>query len=333
MKHSQQCALVLLAWLLSSVFFSGCAGDCDPKGRYLVITTFAGMANRLRILASAKIMAALTDRQLVVDWPVKSDELPGKWTDFFINPLIVFENSSLEKEGCSLSTIKNAQAGDAKIKNLGTQNDAEAQKRLAQITEDKEAIVYFGTSLPFQPDEKYLSGQEYRERRQLFYKSLDPTTLVQKAIKDFKKTHRFDDYFMIGVHYRGWQTGRPDTQSNLIADPTNRYIGDFISEMKKAKAATLADTDGKPVAFFLASDNQDAREKIQAAPELAGAVFTREEEVDRTTIRGQESALVDFFLLGATNYIIGTAQSSFSDEAAHLTKQDKKIDVGQPAYK
>jgi hypothetical protein len=49
-------------------------------------------------------------------------------------------------------------------------------------------------------------------------------------------------------------------------------------------------------------------------------------------VLGQQSALVDWFLLGETNYIIGTHQSSFSDEAAYLTKQLRKDNTGGTAY-
>jgi hypothetical protein len=138
---------------------------------------------------------------------------------------------------------------------------------------------------------------------------------------------------VIGVHYRAWKTGGPDVRDVLISDAENRYLLLFIKTMKNAIGRPLPDTNQKPVAFFLSTDDQQVKSKLLAVPEFKDRIFTRPEKADRSTVRGQESDLVDFFLLGSTNYIIGTNQSSFSDEAAHLTKEDKKEDVGDAAYK
>lgn len=298
--------------------------ECNPQGRYLVITTFAGTSNRLRTLASAKIMAALTDRELVIDWPILDKEMPARWKDLFRNPLTTYEYSSLWQEGCSIEKIKAAAPGDPVIKNLGVQNDTDGYYRMGKVTEDSEPIVYFGTSLNFKPDTKYISDKEYKKRYRLFYQNLDPSNWVRAEVEKFQADHQFDKKYPIGVHYRAWNMGLADNY--VVTDPENKYLEEFVSEMKKAKIAY------PNVIFFLATDDPKVKEKLLKVDDLKRTIVTRDVTIERDTVLGQQSALVDWFLLGSTNYIIGTYQSSFSDEAAHLTVQDRKIEIGKSPF-
>ena len=306
--------------------------DCHPSAKYLVVQPYAGLSNRLRVLASAKIMAAITDRYLVVDWSVIPNELPGTWQDFFLSPMTTYEQSPLWQEGCSLERIKNAKEDDPVIKNLGDRNSAEGNRVVAKIPEFNEPIVYFGTSLNFQPASLYLSDQEYRKRYSAFYQDLDPHAWVMDEVRNFQKAHNFARYFMVGAHYRAWVTGTPDETQGVATDREHRYFDDFVAKLRAAINEPSSRTDNKPVAFFLASDDPTLKEKLLALPEFKGRIFTRDVKIDRSTVRGQEDALVDWFLLGDTNYVIGTYQSTFSDEAAHLTKENKKIEFGKAAY-
>lgn len=325
-------SLLIISILSAVTLLPACGNKCQTKDRYLVVTTFAGMANRLRLLASAKIMAALTGRQLVVDWPILENEMPGAWKDFFQNPIVTFEDSMLAKQGCRLESITSAES-DSVIKNLGNQNYNDARKVLNVLPQLQEPIVYFASSLNFQPDEQFMPASEYVTKRSLWYKNLDPIPWINDSINAFKKTHKFDDYYMIGIHYRGWQMGAPDVRDAGAPDQSNKYVAEFITKMRAALAKPLSDTNNKPVAFYLSTDNEKAKQDIMAVPEFKDRVFARSEKADRSTIKGQQSDMVDFFLLGATNYIIGTYQSSFSDEAAHLTVQDRKEDIGEAVYK
>lgn len=327
---------VWMMLLLSHLcYLSSCGGDCHIDEKILLITPYAGMGNKLRVLSSAKIMAAVSGRHLLIDWTLLKDEMPGFWSDFFLNPLTTYEQSSLYRQGCSLKSIKNA-TSDTNIKNLGNQNKFdEASPILASIPAMTENIVYFGTSLSFAPEEKYLSTSLYNEKRRLFYQNLDPVKEISDEIKKFKLAHDLTKYFMVGVHYRAWNTGAPDQHDKLITDLSMRYLPDFITEMKKAMALPLADREQKEVAFFITSDKNEVISKLANEPSFIGRIFyyDKDPSLNRSTIAGQRNDLVDFFLLGETNYIIGTYQSSYSDEASLLTKQGKKINIGTAAYK
>jgi hypothetical protein len=321
---------ILLLYVLT--FTQGCGGGiCEPQDRYLVVEPFAGTSNRLRTIASAKIMAAVTERQLVVHWKLFKDEMPALWSQLFKNPLTMFDHSMLLFEGCTLDKITSAEAGNAVIRNLGDQNKTgDSAAGLAHIPEYQEPIVYFATSMGFSPEDKVLSRSEYDKRYLSFYKDLEPNDWIIKQIKQFKKDHDFDNKFMVGVHYRSWNTVIDTYVTN---DPETQYLDEFVTEMKRAVALNPASRNNKPVGFFLATDDPKVRAKMLAVKELAGTIVTRHDIIERSTVRGQQSALVDFFLLGSTNFIIGTYQSSFSDEAAHLTIQNRKINIGKAAFK
>ena|GEM_PF-5344556 len=307
----------------------------DPRilagERYLVVGLGnIGIGNRLRVISSAKIAAAKSKRRLVVDWSVNSHML-CHWHDLFLNPLETFEASPLPTLGISLNDIARAQDGDLVIKNLGLQNNTQAQKGiLRQLHQFEEPIVYLETSIPFMPEN--MAQEEYHAKMNEFYRTLIPNEWIKAQVKAFKDKHKFDDHFMVGVHYRGWQMGKTDKNFKLTNDPNNRYLDDFVTVMKQVLAIERSKTENKPVAFFLAADNQAAKNRLLAEPAFAGLIFTRPDRPSRDNIRGQEEGMVDFFLLGAAEYIIGTFQSSFSAEAARLTKQTKKFPIGAQAY-
>jgi hypothetical protein len=304
--------------------------------RYLSVTIWTGMANRLRVIGSAMIASSFTNRKLVVDWPIVPGEMPGSWSDFFMDgPLMDFDQTSLAQEvGLSLDDIKNAKAQDRIILNLGNLNSLAGCERLKNLTHDKKQVIYFTTTITFTLAREVCSLPVYRSLRQMFYKNLVPVNRISETVKKFKEDNEFDKKYMIGVHYRSWATGRPDDRSSsLIKDHNLMYLNRFIDKMKEAVLNPLFRQDEKPVAFFLATDDSRIKDAMLTDPDLKGLIVTTSFVVDRTSIEGTQNGLIDFFILGATNYIIGTFQSSFSDEAAHLTTYDHKVNIGEAAYK
>lgn len=304
----------------------------DDVERYLVVSsTIVGMGNRLRVIASAQILAEQTGRMLVVHWPI-NEHMPGTWNDFFQNELVTFEKSPLVELDYSMEKLIEAPPYSAVILNLGNRNtDPHIMQAVAQIEKAKHDIVYLHTTLRFKSN--FITRETYRDKMVDFYKKMIPNDYIKKEVSSFINQHKFDNYFMIGAHYRGWHMGETDNNPKLTRDPSNKYLNNFIDLMKQELSRPLDKTNTMPVAFFLATDNQEAKEKLMNDASLKDCIFTRDTPIERDSIRGQEHAMVDFFLLGATNFIIGTCSSSFSDEAAMLTQQAKKIEVGYVPYK
>jgi hypothetical protein len=157
----------LLICLSGLLLMQACAqqGECQPQGKYLIVRPYAGLSNRLRVLASAKIMAALTDRHLVVVWDIVPNETPGRWKDFFLNPMTSFGQSPLPREGCTLKRVTEAPPNDPIIKNLGDQNNGKTSPEiLSSIPDYPEPIVFFGTSITFAPETEIMPTKEYKKR-------------------------------------------------------------------------------------------------------------------------------------------------------------------------
>lgn len=295
---------------------------CKPQDYYLVVQPHAGLGNRLRVLASSAIIAKLSGRKLVIDWTIDVNQMSARWNELFTTPMTMFEQSPLASEGCSLDLIKSAWEDDPIIKNRGILNHFEQKGELGDIFEIREPIIYFETTMSFKPDSFNLSEAAYKRAYRQFYQGLQPVSSAAKEIEEFKEKH-FTNKFPIGIHYRSWQSGPADFY--VFSDREARYLKDFIVKMKEALK------DHPNAVFFLATDDQNVKEKILQIKEFEGRIVTRQERIERFSTEGSLNALVDWFLLGSTNYIIGTLDSSFSDEAAHLTKEDKKISIGEGA--
>lgn len=301
-----------------------------PEKYLLVSIVKAGIGNRLRVIASGQIMADILKRKLIVHWPVNI-HMPGKWQDLFQNPLTMLEDSPLAELGYDLKKIKNTALHDPVVCNLSVQNNKHARQNVLPYLEVfKQPIIYFESTIPFKV--QHMPERSYEKSMNQYYLALKPTADIQEEIDGFKEKYNFNSYFMIGVHYRGWQMGKTDVNEKLTNDPTNKYIEQFVDVMIKEIQEVAKGQQSKPVAFFLAADNNAAKNSLLREPKLAGRIFTRDEDIERDSLQGQSSAMVDFFLLGSTNYIIGTTESSFSRGAARLTVQARKISVGADPY-
>jgi len=317
---------------ISSFFGGTLVADCKPTQNYLIVRPKLGLANRLRAIASATVMAEITNRKLVIDWRI-DDDLESNWRKLFKEPqLLMFDETDLAQEGCSLKKI-NETISDTEINNYDDPTEEGIVKLgfwFPNIPKDKHPIIYMATPWKFRPAEDFLSAEAFDKKYVEFYKTLKPIESIAKAIENFRKIYDFDSKFMIGVHYRSWLSGLADKlDKNVSKDKESKYLGQFLEKMVEAVNMPLAKTKGKPVAFFLATDDPSIKEKLNKEASLKGRIFFRDIKIDRNTLAGQQDALVDWFLLGETNYIIGTKGSSFSDEAAHLTVENRKVEIGE----
>jgi hypothetical protein len=259
----------------------------------LVVYPKNGLANRLRALASASILAECTGRSLFVNW-IPSKECNVEWGELFLNqwesrplPLSVF------RVGIDLY--------DDTVIPMSWYVDA---PRLA--VRDESSLVAVHTCRNFQPEQ--MTNEAYEEAKSLFYKTLCPVDLVQQSINDIQRRY-FDGHTIIGVHIR-----RKDHLTFLKKDhrlvcPTEL----FIDEMKKI---LRVDPETK---FFLATD--DGQEEKRIRQFFQGAVIVYEkEQLGRNTIRGMQDALVDWVLLSKTSRMIASYASSFSQEAALVNR-------------
>ncbi len=257
--------------------------------RVLVFYPQYGLANRLRGIASAKILADFTGRRLLVNWDPSETECNVTWEDLFVDR---FERYPLPFS----SFGKGANLYD----DTGSYNFYwEVPQLLAQNRSD---VVAMRTFRDFRP--KGMTEEDFRRAKSQFYKSLVPVGAVQSAVSNMQERY-FKDNDVIGVHIR-----RTDYYSymgkNMSSIAPTRL---FIKTMKRIQKTNPR------TRFFLATDDKDEEQAIKS--HLQDAVIVYEKEaVSRSTPEGMRDALVDWLLLSKTFGIIGSHRSSFNEEAA-----------------
>ena len=119
---------------------------------------------------------------------------------------------------------------------------------------------------------------------------------------------------MIGVHIR-----RTDNVTAIGKSGTDAFI-------RAMEAEIVADPE---VRFFLATDEK--KEEAILREHFGEKLLTNENRViDRNSVQGMHDAMIDLFSLAATDKILGSYWSSFTDVAASMRGIPKVI-VGEDA--
>lgn len=282
--------------------------------RYLVLCPRFGLANRLQALASAQIAANITKRKLVLAWETQAKHMPALFEDLFTNDFP-------RPERVSMPTAVSRYL-------LDVEDGNREKPSFDGIWTDKSDVIHLETFSHFLPD-RYLPVMAR------FYRSLEPV----RQVRDMLDVGLEACAMKIGVHYRSFLT--PGDAGYVVGfwsetcfiDAVEKVIVDQVLSKKDTSAAS-------EIGLVVTSDRPESRIKIEHA--LADRLRTRGERVrvlglsidhvDRDSVEAQRESLAEWLLLGRTDIVIGTNQSTFSEEAARLTTHGHKISVGPLAY-
>jgi len=254
-----------------------------------------GLANRLRAIASAKILADYTGRKLMVNWVPAEKECNIAWEDLFVN--------QLERYPLPLSSFQN---GVNFYDDTGSHDFYWDMPQL--LAQNKSDVVALRTFRNFRP--KGMTEEAFKRSKSLFYKSLNPVSVIQKAVSGIQEQY-FKDNDVVGVHIR-----RTDYFSYLGQDPKAvAPIELFIKRMMR-----ILKTNPK-AKFFLATDDKNEEKIIKSF--LQDAVIVHEKDaVSRLTRNSMQDALIDWLLLSRTSKIVGSYRSSFNEEAGIVNMRE-----------
>ena len=266
----------------------------------LIVYTEKGLANRLRVLASASILAEYTGRKLFVNW-FPSEACNVEWQELFQNQ---FESRQLP-----LSNFKvGIDLYDDSIIQMSWYKDI---PRLSVRSESHLVAVH--TCRNFQPEG--MTNEAYKSAKSLFYKNLRPVDEVQETINDMHRRY-FDGCDITGIHIR-----RNDHLTFLKKD--HRLVCPTEMFVKAMENALRANPETR---FFLATDDKKEEKLIMRL--FPGVVIVHEKENPRrNTTNGMQDALVDWVLLSKTSRIIAPYASSFSEEAGAVNRIKTEIVV------
>ncbi len=259
--------------------------------RTLTVFCPLGMSNRLRVLLSGLALAEASERQFKMLWPITA-ACAAPFADLFVNAWPV-ETVSAE----SVADLPYISGWFGNLPDL-------------QIATEPDLIIGHPGWL-IRPDQ-FPDQAALTVRCQSLFGELKPITAIQQAVDTFKQ-----QYFrpnMIGVHLRRGDhlRGRPDATGNtaLACAATDR----FLHESPDAGILLCSD-DG---AVDPNTTRNAPREGVQEIFRLrygSRVIWTIPRSLDRRTPQAIQDALVDLWLLRATDLFVGTETSTFSEFA------------------
>jgi len=264
-----------------------------------------GLANRMRVIASALELQEKTGKQVVCYWVPKT-ELNARFEDLFlpidllsIGDTIPFHNRFL-KSSFHTNPIKYLVAKSLiKISDVDiVLEDKDVHQLIYKNKRDivnmfqKKHAIYFKTCETF-----------YGRLSSVVY--FKPITAIQLKIEEI--TSKLTSP-VVGLHIR-----RTDNSQSKLNSPTELFIQKIDKQLKEEPNTS----------FYLATD--DEQEEKYLKDSYGARIITHQKILDRNSLQGVQDAIVDMYCLAATDTIWGSYWSSFSEMAARLG--NKKIDI------
>lgn len=258
----------------------------------LIIQPIGGLCNRMRAINSAKVLAKKRGDKLIVIWFV-NHELGCPFERIF-QPTDQFQVINIHSKW---NIIKMFYQLSSMAFGSFIPNDIIRQHKGDGNLDDT-----FVTTLK---KLTYIATEEH------FFESHDYSAFVPAAEIQEKISHMQEQLGenAIGVHIR-----RTDNMPAIGKSSTDA----FITSMEKAISQN---TDTK---FYVATDDMSEEKKLR--DHFKDRIISNENrDLSRDSIAGIQDAMVDLYTLAATNGIIGSFFSSFTDIAADMHHISKKI--------
>lgn len=255
----------------------------------LTVVALGGLCNRLRALLSAQHLACQTGIPVVVEWGSNA-ECRAKFDEIFQSAdapsFAVTERSwwnvPARKRNLYIPALLRTLAG------YRMQYDCYQPRP--------------GHSLPV---EAWRHGKHYLSTGSIFYNYPDELVRQLRLQPDIESEvkalcSKYTPY-TVGVHIR-----RTDNTLSICHSPILAF-----------RQAMDAEIEANPdVRFFLATDNETLKCQLQA--DYPGRIIIQHTSVRRDTLQGIREAVIDLYCLAATNKLLGSYWSSFTDTAAEL---------------
>lgn len=266
--------------------------EITPSAKTLTVFCRQGLSNRLRVLTSGMALAEDGARRFKMLWPITPD-CAVPYADLFANPL-------------SVETVD-----AAAVAGLPSISGWPAQ--FPDLRSDQAQDVVIGyVSWLFAPAFAE-RDTPLIERSAAIFADLAPIPSISARVTQFRNDHFRPT--MIGVHLRrgDMRILRPDTVNNalLAMAAVDRYLAQFPD------AGILLCTDDGAVNQRNGHKTRHEGIREQFVRRYgARVVWPAPRSLDRREPLAIQDAVADLWLLRATDAMVGTAGSSFSDMAA-----------------
>lgn len=248
----------------------------------LTVEPTAGLANRLRVLASGMALSRRLGCPLRVIW-TRTPDLRCRFADLFepVPGIAVIERS------WTASRIMRFVEARTRFDEYITQPRVE---RLLDSAYDFTALErarlpFIITCSRFYPSQGELARLVPRP---------SITSTVRACVASFTPS-------TVGVHVR-----RTDNVEAIARSPTHAFLTLMHERVRDDPATT----------FFVATDSRDEEQAMRQV--FGDRVMARPKELSRSRPAGIRDALVDLLCLAQTSLVIGSYWSAFSEAAAEL---------------
>ncbi len=265
-----------------------------PAPWSLTVACYSGLSNRLRVLLSGRALAEATGRQFKMLWPLRN-MAGAAYEDLFENDWGVVTQLTAPPRAEWLPDI---------ARDLGRH-----WFDLAAATQPE--IALSSGSWLVVPD-YYPSHAALLRRSGELFRELRPIPAIRARVDAFRAAHFRPT--MIGVHLRRAEFLRVMPFSAHNTGPALKAIRVYLEQFPEA-GLYLSTDDGGPDPVTGRVQYEGVREKLRAAfgPRV---VWSEQRTLECGSSDGVQDALVDLLLLRATDAVVGTWFSSFTELAA-----------------
>lgn len=260
----------------------------------LVVIPTQGFANRMKIIASAKIYADDHNLELTVCW-IPSEECNINLEDIFVANF--FNTITLQ----SLQKTKYCYFGRVHTNSLFDKLDSAINDPI----ENFDYILLEGGH-----EFCELKRLEFLSKKREFYRSLQFKSEINDRVNEF--FYKIDNKPKIGIHYRDIikRFDQLDIDNNHVVNFTeNSPLESFKNTINKLKNYDLNH-------FIVVSNSDKAINYLSEHITNISFLVTETSKYDRNNKADMIDSVVDFLILSKCDMIIGSYFSSFSDEAS-----------------
>jgi hypothetical protein len=204
----------------------------------------------------------------------------------------------------------------SKYDTVGFMKNDDVKSKIAYDTAD---VIYIRDNTALIP--KSIPFHLFRQHYIDFLDQLTPISSINSEVEQFYQEN-FVGRNVVGVHYRAWGSLEASREDMRRGEKDRVPITEFVNEMQR-----IIKNDSS-VYFYLATDRYEFQQYFQSIFQDSLFHFPFHKLNLRQSVHDHQEALIDWFLLKKTQYLLGTFGSTFSDEAAVLTRQRKKISIG-----
>lgn len=275
------------------------------RSQTLTISSFRGLANRLRVLLSGIALAEASGRTLRMLWP-RTRDCASDFYELFATP--AFAGELVPQVQILSVSLEQALALPSR-----SFHQPSGIPDFLQDTSLDISLEYVSWLIA---PERYPQHVQLIKRCEALFLALTPHPSIRARIDQFQRNQFRPS--MIGVHLRRGDQLRVYPQSVGNTQEAMRAVDSFLEQCPDA--GILLCSDDGAVDQLTGVQSREGIRELFTTRYGARVVWNDPRSLDRRVPAASEDALLDLFLLRSCDFIVGSGSSSFS-QLAHFGRE------------